>query len=72
MPDDFPQIEIISPEVARAEEDIERTREQVAHSVMALRNEVVRRTDWREWIRARPAVFLGGAFVLGFWLGRRK
>ncbi|HEX3695922.1 MAG TPA: hypothetical protein VH374_11075 [Polyangia bacterium] len=62
----------MSDDVTRTEAEIERTREQVAMSVLALRDEVARRTDWREWIRARPTTFLGAAFVLGFLWGRRR
>jgi len=61
-----------SPELAQAEADVERARERVAQSVMALRNEVVRRTDWREWIGRRPGTFLATAFVLGFLWGFRR
>jgi hypothetical protein len=61
-----------SPELAQAEADVERARERVAASVMALRNEVVRRVDWREWVRQRPAAFVAGAFILGFLWGRRR
>jgi hypothetical protein len=61
-----------SPELARVEADIERTRERVATSVMALREEVARQTDWREWVRRRPGAFLAGAFVVGFMLGQRR
>jgi hypothetical protein len=62
----------VRPELAQAEADVERARERVAQSVMALRNEVVRRTDWREWIAKRPGAFLAGAFVLGFLWGFRR
>jgi len=59
-------------ELARVEADIARTREQVSRSVSALRDAVVRRTDWREWVRRRPGLFMAAAFVLGFvWGGRR-
>jgi hypothetical protein len=61
-----------SPELARAEADVERARERVAQSVMALRDEVARRTDWRQWIRRRPTAFLAAAFLAGFFLGRRN
>lgn len=61
-----------SPELARAEADIERTRERVATSVMALREQVARQVDWREWVRSRPGTFLAGAFVVGFILGQRR
>jgi hypothetical protein len=61
-----------SADVARAEEDIERAREQVTMSVLALRDEVSRQVDWRQWIRRRPVPFLGAAIVLGFLLGRRR
>ena len=62
----------VSDDVTRAEAEIERTREQVAMSVLALRDEVARRANWREWIRARPTTFLGAAFVLGFLWGQRR
>jgi hypothetical protein len=61
-----------SPELVEAEADVERARERVALSVMALRNEMVRRTDWREWIRRRPGTFLAAAFALGFLWGHRR
>jgi hypothetical protein len=62
----------LSDELARAESDVERARERVTQSMMALRNEVARQIDWRSWVQRRPALFLGGAFALGFWLGRRR
>jgi hypothetical protein len=58
--------------LARAESDVERARERVASSMLALRDEVVRKTDWRSWVRRQPAAFLGGAAALGFWLGYRR
>jgi hypothetical protein len=58
--------------LAQAESDVERARERVQSSVMALRDEVVRRTDWRRWIRQRPVPFFGVAIGLGFWLGYRR
>lgn len=57
--------------LAQAESDVERARERVTSSVLALRDEVVRRTDWRTWIRRRPLPFFGAAIALGFWLGYR-
>jgi hypothetical protein len=59
-------------ELANAEAEVERTRERVALSVVALRDEVVRQTNWRNWFARRPAAFLGAAFVAGFWLGNRR
>lgn len=61
-----------NPELAQAEADVERTRARVVESVVALRNEVVRRTDWRTWIQRRPGWFVAGAFALGFLLGHRR
>jgi hypothetical protein len=58
--------------LARAESDVERARERVASSMLALRDEVVRKTDWRSWFRRQPAPFLGAAVALGFWLGYRR
>jgi hypothetical protein len=58
--------------LARAESDVERARERVASSMLALRDEVARKTDWRSWVRRQPAPFLGAAVALGFWLGYRR
>jgi hypothetical protein len=60
-----------NPDLARAEADVERARARVTDAVSALREEVVRRTDWREWFRARPVAYLAGAFALGFLLAHR-
>lgn len=59
-----------SPEQVRAE--IERAREQIQESVVALRQEVAEVVDWREWVRARPGLCLGAAFAIGFYLGSRR
>jgi hypothetical protein len=58
--------------LARAESDVERARERVASSMLALRDEMVRKTDWRSWIRRQPTAFFGAAIALGFWLGYRR
>jgi ElaB/YqjD/DUF883 family membrane-anchored ribosome-binding protein len=58
--------------VARAEADLERSRARVAESVLALRDEVARRSDWRGWVRQRPWLVVGGALALGFLLGRGR
>ena len=60
------------PELVRVEAQIQRSREQVAGSMMALRREIARRTDWRGWIGKRPLAFLGGAVLLGFLFGFRR
>lgn len=52
--------------------EIERAREQIQSSVMALRQEVGRVADWRQWIRRRPGLCLGAAFAAGFYLGSRE
>jgi hypothetical protein len=59
-----------SAEEVRAE--IERAREQIHSSVMALREEVSRAADWRARIRRRPGLWLGAAFAVGFFLGTRE
>ena len=61
-----------SAELAAAEADLARDRERVAESVMALRNEVARRTDWHQWFRRRPLPFLAGALIMGFLWGHRR
>jgi hypothetical protein len=60
-----------SPELIEAEQEIARTRERVSQSVLALRQAVARETDWREWVRRRPLLFMAGAFALGVIWGRR-
>jgi hypothetical protein len=59
-------------EVERAEAAVERSRERVERSVTALRNELVRRTDWRGWVSRQPIMFLGAAVLLGFVWGYRS
>jgi hypothetical protein len=61
-----------SDELARAEGDVQRARERVAQSMMALRNEVARQVDWKSWVQRRPMLFVGGALAVGFWLGNRR
>lgn len=60
------------PALARAEEELARTRERVAQSMLALRNEVVRRTDWRRVVREHPLLSAAAAFALGLWWGSRR
>jgi hypothetical protein len=59
------------PAVAQAEAELAESRAEVAESMMALRDEVARRTDWRGWIRRRPGLAVGAAFVVGLLLGTR-
>ncbi len=58
--------------LARAQADIQRTREKVALSVTALEREIARTMDWREWVCRKPHFSLGLAFGLGVLLGRWK
>jgi ElaB/YqjD/DUF883 family membrane-anchored ribosome-binding protein len=62
----------LADELARAESDVERARQRVAQSMMALRQEVARQVDWRSWVQRRPLLFVGGALALGFWVGNRR
>lgn len=50
---------------------IEKARQEIEVSVADLRNEVKRSLDVRRWVREHPAMFLGGAFALGFVVGFR-
>ncbi len=59
-----------SPQQIRAE--IQRAREQIASSMMALKEEVQARTDWRGYVRKNPVPFFAGAFALGFLLAFRR
>jgi hypothetical protein len=57
-------------ELATAE--LEHGREKMILSMSALEREIVRKVDWHEWVRRKPALFLMLAFGLGFFLGRRR
>jgi ElaB/YqjD/DUF883 family membrane-anchored ribosome-binding protein len=65
-----PKAQPRTPAALRAE--IERTREEFATSVSALREEVAQAADWRGWVRKRPLLCIGAAFMVGFLLGRRR
>jgi hypothetical protein len=55
----------VTVEVTLAESEIERTREEVVRSVLALRRALSRRTNWREWVGRRPLFSLGVVFAIG-------
>jgi hypothetical protein len=57
-------------EVQRVEAELERARDRLASSLRTLSEEVVRRGDWRAWVRTNPFLVLSGALALGFLLGR--
>jgi hypothetical protein len=49
--------------------DIERQREQLSHSVEALRGRVTELTDWRRQVREHKRELVIGAAVVGFAIG---
>ena len=49
--------------------DIQREREQLGHSVEALRGRVNELTDWRRQVREHRRVLIIGAAVVGFDVG---
>jgi hypothetical protein len=57
--------------LARAEAEIERTRERLIASAMTLQRELGRASDWREWVRRKPGLTLALAFGIGVLIGRR-
>lgn len=57
------------PDEIRAE--IERARDEVADTLILLRDEVQARLDWRWMVRRRPYAALGAAFFAGLWMGWR-
>ena len=57
------------PERIRAE--IEAARAEIADSLLALRDEVTDRLDWRNVVRRKPVLAVGVAFAIGYLLGRR-
>jgi hypothetical protein len=62
--------QVRDPAIIQAE--IERAREEIIRSVLVLRERVTAATDWREWVRRRPLVWVGAAFASGVWLGYRR
>jgi ElaB/YqjD/DUF883 family membrane-anchored ribosome-binding protein len=57
------------PSLARAQAEVAETREQVAHSMTELQQELARAIDWREWVRRKPGLTMGLAVCLGLLLG---
>ena len=57
---------------AEARLEIARARAQIASSAAELKAEVAGLPEWREWVRKKPWLFIGGAFALGFLIGRRR
>jgi hypothetical protein len=51
--------------------EIERARAQIQSSVVALKQEMAIRADWRTWVRRRPGLCLTTALVVGLYLGTR-
>ncbi|MBI5547075.1 MAG: DUF3618 domain-containing protein [Deltaproteobacteria bacterium] len=70
MPDGESKVQARDPAAIQA--DIARARDEIARSVLALRERVNVATDWREWFRRRPWVAMGLAFSAGVWLGYRS
>jgi hypothetical protein len=49
--------------------DIERQRDELSHSVVALRHKVTELTDWRRQVREHRRELIIGAAVAGFAIG---
>jgi hypothetical protein len=54
---------------AQIRADIERQREELSHSVEALRGRVTELTDWRRQVREHRRELIIGAAVVGFAVG---
>jgi hypothetical protein len=54
---------------AEIRRDIEAQREQLGHSVEALRNRVSELTDWRRQVREHRQELIVGAAIVGFAVG---
>lgn len=54
---------------AQIRADIERQREELSHSVEALRTRVAELTDWRRQVREHKRELVIGAAVIGFAIG---
>lgn len=66
------KVETAPRSAAEVRAEIERAREQIQTSVLALREEVGRVSDWRAYVRRRPGLWLGAAVAVGFYLGYRE
>jgi len=55
--------------VHQIEAHIDHTREQLGSNLQELERRVEAATDWQQYFRSRPAVFLGAAFAVGAVLG---
>ncbi len=62
-----PHLSPRTPEAVR--EDLARDREAAARSIEALGRELTSRFYWRVAYTRRPWRWIGGAFVIGAWLG---
>jgi len=56
---------------AEIQGEIDRTREELAASIVLLRQDLAQAADWRTWVRRRPLAWVGAAFLAGFVLGTR-
>jgi hypothetical protein len=54
---------------AQIRADVERQREELSHSVEALRNRVTELTDWRRQVREHRRELIIGAAIVGFAVG---
>lgn len=63
------EVELKTPEDARAE--IDRRRDELTSSAVALRERVQTLTDWHHWVDEAPWALVGGAFALGFVIAYR-
>lgn len=57
------------PTLRDTEEALARSRERLAASLGALREDLSGLRDWREWVRMRPLTFAAGALGLGLLVG---
>jgi hypothetical protein len=57
---------------AQLQAEIDRAGDEIRATMADLSAEVSASTDWREWVRRRPGVVLGGAFCIGFLIGSRR
>lgn len=60
----------LSTHPARVRERMDASRQEVAESLLALRERLRLRTDWRLALQRSPTAILGAAFVLGFVIAR--
>jgi ElaB/YqjD/DUF883 family membrane-anchored ribosome-binding protein len=62
----------VQSEASQVRVEIERAREELSRSALALKDEMAATVDWRGWVQEHPWTFVLGAVGVGLVLGSRR